>query len=87
MPCTFSGVFFVESIGSDFRVACHFKDVEGMILPLVMTHYQPRSDNDSHPFPEAFQRLEEQSIYIISGTFAIRNLNEILVSSSDLFSN
>jgi hypothetical protein len=58
---------------------CHFKDEDNIVRHLTLTHFQ--SPNlDDHPFPDAFVMVQSGSFYFITGTFAVHNRDNILVS-------
>ena len=77
MPCVFAGMFYIKSL-SDHQLQCHFKDEDDVIHHLNLTHFQSPSTS-GHPFPEAFEMVQSNALYFITGTFAINNSNNILV--------
>jgi hypothetical protein len=79
MPCTFTGIFYVETI-SNRQLKCHFKDEDNVIQHLDLTHFQS-PDLTNHPFPDAFQAVQSGLVYAIVGTFAIHDKANILVYS------
>jgi hypothetical protein len=78
MPCTFAGIFYVEAFSANRQLQCHFKDEDNVIRHLNLTHFQS-PDTDNHPFPDAFTMVQSGSVYLIVGTFAIDNKENILV--------
>jgi len=79
MPCVFAGIFYVESL-SDRQLQCHFKEDDNVIRHLNLTHFQS-PNTDQHPFSEAFEIVQSGAVYFITGTFAIRNKDYILVTT------
>ena len=79
MPCVFSGIFYVESL-SDHQLRCHLKDEDNVVRHLTMTHFQSFNASE-HPFADAFEMVESGGVYFIAGTFAIHNVDNILVTA------
>jgi len=78
MPCTFAGIFFVETLSANHQLHCHFKDEDNVLHHLVLTHFQSPNLED-HPFPDAFAAVQSGSVYFIVGTFAVHNRDILLV--------
>lgn len=81
MPCIFAGIFYVEALSSNRQLQCHFKDEDGVVHHLTLTHFQSLNITD-HPFPDAFEMVQSGSVYFIAGTFAIHNTDNVLVIPS-----
>ena len=79
MPCVFAGIFYVESV-SNRQLQCRFKDEDDVVRHLNLTHFQSQSTSD-HPFPDAFELVQSGGLYFIAGTFAIHNIDNILVTT------
>ena len=80
MPCTFTGIFYIETLSANRQLHCHFKDEDNFVHHLVLTHFQsPNLDN--HPFPDAFAMVQSGWVYFIIGTFAVHDRNRISVHS------
>ena len=83
MPCTFAGIFHVETLSGNHQLQCRFKDEDNVIRPLTMVHFQSLSTVD-HPFPDAFETVQSGFIYFITGTFAVHDKDKILVTPSKI---
>ena len=82
MPCVFSGIFYIEAV-SNRQLQCQFKDEDNIVHHLALNHFQSLSTAD-HPFPDAFEMVQSGTIYFIAGTFAIYNMDNILVTPSNI---
>ena len=83
MPCTFAGIFYIETLSANRQLECHFRDEDDFIRHLTITHFQsPNTDN--HPFPDAFEIVQSGLVYFIAGTFAIHDKENILVTPSTI---
>ena len=79
MPCVFAGIFYIASLSSNRQLECHFKDEDNFIRHLSLTHFQS-PNTDMHPFPDAFELVQSGSVYFITGTFAVQDKDQILVT-------
>lgn len=69
MPCTFSGLFYVNRVNGQF-LECSFIEPGSVIRSVFIQHFQIR-DNLNSPFPEDFAAVEENAVYQITGTVAV----------------
>ena len=82
MPCTFSGIFFVKQFHSN-KLLCHASDELGNLQDVEIFYYYP--SKIERPFPEAYESVEPNHVYFITGTFAIAGSTTLVLTSFYIF--
>ena len=70
MPCHFSGIFYIKQIENNM-LTCSISDENGDIQQMDINYYFPA--NVDRPFPEAYESIQSDHVYFITGSFAINN--------------
>ena len=82
MPCHFSGIFFISQF-KDNKLLCSFSDENGDIQQVDIIYYF--SATVDRPFPEAYESIQTEHVYFITGSISLQNKQLMIYLYNSLY--